>query len=312
MTDAPTRPTPLLRPRLLHDGFTDELIEAARRRSSWQLIRPGAHVATDEWDPLAADERHRLLIAATLPRLGSDTVVSHLSAARLHRLPVGRRELSEVVHVTRNRRAGGYRKGWVHAHTGIVDPAAVTVIEGIPVTTAARTLVDAACLLELPAAVAMMDDGLHRGIATATDIGEALRVQAGRAGISLARSSVGLADGRSESVGESLSRLLIRDFGVPTPELQYDVRDERGHVVARSDFAWPEQRTVGEFDGRIKYSRLVRPGETPADVVWREKKREDRIRDLGWEVVRWTWVDLADGSQLARRILRALDRGSRR
>ena len=78
------------------------------------------------------------------------------------------------------------------------------------------------------------------------------------------------------------------------------------------DFCWKEQRTVGEFDGKIKYGRPIGPGEKPEDAVFREKIREDRIRDLGWEVVRWTWADLEDPRLLVTRLQRAFSRGLRR
>ena len=69
-----------------------------------------------------------------------------------------------------------------------------------------------------------------------------------------------------------------------------------------TDFAWPEQRTVGEFDGKIKYGRLRKPGQTAGDVVFDEKLREDAIRAQGWEVVRWTWADLRDFGPIAAHI----------
>ena len=46
------------------------------------------------------------------------------------------------------------------------------------------------------------------------------------------------------------------------------------------------------FDGRVKSGWLPRPGETAADAVYAEKLREDVLRDLGWQVVRWTYADL--------------------
>ena len=70
------------------------------------------------------------------------------------------------------------------------------------------------------------------------------------------------------------------------------MRTASGGVVGRTDFAWEEQRVVGEFDGRIKYGRLLRPGQDPGDAVFEEKRREDAIRDEGWGVVRWVWSDL--------------------
>jgi len=114
------------------------------------------------------------------------------------------------------------------------------------------------------------------------------------------------ADGRSESVGESRSRVAIARAGLPAPDLQvewYAAAD--GRFLGRSDFGWRERRTVGEFDGRIKYGRLVPPGRQPGDVVFQEKRREDLIRGEGITVVRWTWAELDDGNATDR-IRRAL------
>jgi hypothetical protein len=46
-------------------------------------------------------------------------------------------------------------------------------------------------------------------------------------------------------------------------------------------------------------------------VLWDEKAREDRLRDLGWQVVRWLWEDLQHPERLRERLLRAFARGAR-
>ena len=51
---------------------------------------------------------------------------------------------------------------------------------------------------------------------------------------------------------------------------------QQGTVSAFVDFYWKRCRHVGEFDGKMKYEKYLRPGETPADCVFREKRREDR------------------------------------
>jgi hypothetical protein len=84
-----------------------------------------------------------------------------------------------------------------------------------------------------------------------------------------------------------------------------------GLLVARTDFGWEEHRLVGEFDGRVKYGRLLRPGQDPGDVVIEEKRREDAVRDEGWRMVRWVWADLSSGHRLAARVRRARERGRR-
>ena len=77
---------------------------------------------------------------------------------------------------------------------------------------------------------------------------------------------------------------------------------DAGIRTARADFAWVTERTVGEFDGKAKYERLLRPGQQAGEVVFAEKVREDGIRAQDWEVVRWTWYDLSDFGPTAARI----------
>jgi hypothetical protein len=74
---------------------------------------------------------------------------------------------------------------------------------------------------------------------------------------------------------------------------------------------WRDERLLGEFDGRIKYGRLLRPGQDPGDAVFEEKLREDALRDEGWGMVRWVWAELARPAALVQRWRRALDRGTR-
>lgn len=66
--------------------------------------------------------------------------------------------------------------------------------------------------------------------------------------------------------------------------LQWGVRRRDGRFVGEVDFAWPRMRTVGEFDGRINYGVPVPPGQEPADVLYREKLREDALRAEGLAV----------------------------
>ena len=113
------------------------------------------------------------------------------------------------------------------------------------------------------------------------------------------------ADGRAESPLETLSRLLFQAEGIPTPLLQFLVLDRQGRFVARCDFGWPDFRILGEADGMAKYTTLLRPGETAADAILREKQRENALQALGWIVFRWCYDDLLNPGRLVAR-LRAL------
>ncbi|NUP74174.1 MAG: hypothetical protein HOQ07_05935 [Sinomonas sp.] len=116
---------------------------------------------------------------------------------------------------------------------------------------------------------------------------------------------VTFADGLSESVGESLSRALMRELGFEMPQLQVWVHRD-GRRVARVDFYWPRLRLVGEFDGAMKYTRAqALSGRTAAEVVLAEKRREDEIRAGGDRVIRWGWDDLVHPERLAMILHRA-------
>ncbi len=121
---------------------------------------------------------------------------------------------------------------------------------------------------------------------------------------------IGLADGRSDSPGESLSRVLFFRKGIPYPELQHEVRDDEGRLIGIADFYWPDYHHLGEFDGRVKYERLLKPGETAGDAVFREKRREDAMRGLAYGMTRWTWQDLmpAHASTFTGRLAADLER----
>jgi hypothetical protein len=83
-----------------------------------------------------------------------------------------------------------------------------------------------------------------------------------------------------------------------------------GRFVGRSDFGWPDFGVLGEFDGQTKYGELLRkPGQTAEDVLIAEKQREDRMRELGWVVIRWMWQDLTRPEPPIDRLRQAFARG---
>src|SRR5699024_8419848 len=94
--------------------------------------------------------------------------------------------------------------------------------------------------------------------------------------------------------------------GIPAPRLQHRYFD--GVLVPRTDFSWGDGALAGEFDGRVEYTRDAAYGGAPSDVVWREKQREDRIRDLGVGVGRWIWSDPERPEQFRRSLLAGLRR----
>ena len=253
------------------------------------------------------EDGHRLLVRATMPLLGPGWTLSHGSAGVLHHVPVWSEALAQV-HVTRPRTGGGRRRTTVHRHGCPLDPDEVVEVDGWPTTDLARTVVDLARSVPFEQGVAAADRALALG-ATVLELEAALARTAGLRGAGAARRVVAFADGRSESVGESLSRVLLSDLGLMPEELQLRVMDGP-RLAGRVDFAWPGLRTIGEFDGRVKYGRLLESDEDAGDAVFREKQREDRLRELGWQVVRWVWADLAHPGVIAERLRRAIARAA--
>lgn len=169
-------------------------------------------------------------------------------------------------------------------------------IDRIPVTTLARTVVDTLRTSPREWGLATADVFDQRQVPPA-ELGEVMLFSSGWPGITRARDLLAFRDGRSESPAESISRLRFREWGLPQPDLQYVFHID-GHVD-RVDFYWPQFGVVGECDGYVKYAE----GEEGRRALWREKKREDRIRSVVRAFIRWTWDDLwGAGRSLAARL----------
>ena len=303
------RPRVILRADALRSGLNSDDIQGKRRRREWVSLRSGVYVEARVLGQLDPVQRHLLLVDATMPNVDSDAVVSHLSAACAYGIDLLRPNL-RAVQITRPGAASGPRRRSLQTYRAPVDDDEIVIVRGHRTTNPARTLTDLARTLTFEAAIVAADAALRRELLTIDELRTAAARAPLRPGMRGAHLVASFADARSESTGESRSRVLFRHVGLPTPEPQFRVHTPAGHVFARCDFGWPECRTIGEFDGAEKYGRLLRPDEKPGDKIYQEKMREEGIRDLGWRVVRWTWDELADPEALAVKIGRMLERGS--
>jgi hypothetical protein len=307
---AAAEPPPLvLRGQALAAGLVDDEIRRRRRRGEWSTLQRGAYLVGPGQQP-DRRQRHLLAVRATLAGLRVPAVVSHGSAAVLHGLPVWGVPLRQV-HITRQPPARSADEGRLRSHVARLGPADVVVLDRTAVTSVTRTVVDLARSLPFAPALVVADAALASGGTTSELLVAALASSAGSRGSRSARRVLRAADPRSESVGESRSRALMIDAGLSLPDLQVEVHRPDGLLVGRSDFGWREQRLLGEFDGRVKYGRLLRPGQAPGDAVFEEKRREDALREEDWGMVRWVWGDLATPTALVARWIRALERGRR-
>lgn len=309
MTDVdPVPPLLQLRCAALADGWSDGELARLTRNGAWKRIRRGAYVVGAL--PDRASARHRLLIDATMAGLRRlPAVVSHQSAAVLLGMPLWDVALDRV-HITRTPPAWNDAGRYLCCHVARLRDDDVVIVGGVAVTSPVRTALDLARSLPYETAVVVLDAALHEGLLSPDVLRERLPDLLGVPGSRAAARAVGATDSRSESVGESRSRIALHRLGLAPSDLQLEVRTVDGRLIARTDFAWREARLVGEFDGRIKYGRLLRPGQDPGDAVFEEKRREDAIRDEGWGVVRWTWSDIARPERLGPRVRRALARGT--
>ena len=305
-------PVPVAPPPKLQSNATIVPSGSVDPLPSTETVSPSEDTAKDAvgaWlraEPEDEAVRHRLLIGATL-ELTADGVVSHSSAAVLHGLPTFG-PLTQV-HLTRTD-GRGKRRGYVHLHVAPLTASEIEVRGGVALTGLGRTVVDLARVLPFREAVATGDAALRLGLSR-EDLEDALGRSGRRPGVGAARRVVGFVDGRSESVGESFSRVVLHQIGLAPTTLQLKVFDDAGRLVGRSDFGWEDHRTLGEFDGRVKYGRVLRPDQRVEDVVWAEKQREDEMRDIGWQMARWTWWHLEHERLLEERLRRALQRGRR-
>ncbi|MFC0450073.1 hypothetical protein [Rhodococcus jostii] len=288
-------------------GFTDDEIRRLYTRGGWRRLGHGAYLGESEFEQATPEARHRLLIDATVPRMSSDAVLSHQSAAVMYGLPVWRTPLDRV-QVTRNRRGGGRIKTRLTVHCSSLD-GRVAEEDGYLVTTPSRMVVDLGRALPFEQAVVTGDAAVRAFGISPEDLACELASAQGRKGVGAARRVVQFLTGYSESVGESRSRVMFSTMGLPLPSQQGVVRGYDGRTLGRVDFYIESSAFLGEFDGRVKYERMLKPGQGPSDAVFAEKRREDAMRELGFQMVRWTWEELGDPLRLAARIRRVLTRG---
>ncbi len=300
-------PTVLLRREALAAGIDDRALQRAVRAGELVRVRHGAYVAADVWAGAEWRERHLIVARAAHRTHGGRVAFSHHTAACLHGLDLWNVDL-RTLHATRTDETHGRRAAGIVHHQGFVDPAEVQWVRGLPVVSLARAALESASLVPLEQGLVTLDSALRGDRCDKETLQRRYAVVGGwphSLGLQLA---VTLADGRHESAGESRTGHLLWRSGLPAPVPQLEVLLD-GRVIARVDFAWPAEGVVLEFDGKEKYLKYLRPGETVADAVLREKRREDLIREVtGWTVVRVVWADLADPRRLIARIERAMRR----
>jgi hypothetical protein len=295
-------------------GYTDSEIQRLRRLkrqpAQWTSIRRGVYVVKKWYDALPSLEQHQVGLVALSLVLEEPAVHSHVSAAVELGLELLDPDLSEQ-HVTRAELKGSRHESGVHHHAADLPKSDVLRRPGEPtVTTHARTAVDVARESDrLEQGVAACDSALRGGVTT-TELTDVLLRCRNWPGARLASRAVHLADGRSANPGESWSRVILVTHGHAPTDLQRAFYDARG-LIGYVDYFWEEEQVVGEFDGKLKYG--VAPGATPEEAsraIIAEKRREDRLRALGLDFVRWGFGELYTPQLFVAKVAVARRRGA--
>ena len=255
----------------------------------WQRLRRGVYIAADELARAEQEGRRFqlecLAVLVSIDRAGA--ALSHESAVRLTGLhcPHPHGPAIRLTDPAHNRRGRGFR-----VTKAPLDGSDIRTLGAFRLTSPARTLLDCAREWPLEHAVVAIDGALLAGKVRADELAEAATRARRWPGAPRAGRALSLADGRAESPLETRGRLRIVGAGLPTPELQVEIRSG-GRLVAVVD-AWFDDAAVAvEFDGRVKYTDPWR-GRSPERVLWEEKRREDELRALDIGVIRVADVDL--------------------
>ena len=214
--------------------------------------------------------------------------LSHRSAADLHGLRACHRRTVEVLVPGRTT----HRHPGIQVHRSVnlvAGDADVTLVDAVPVTTVARTLLDLAAVVP------------GRAVERALSQAEVLRILdvaaltaqldrnprhpgAGRIMATLDRHRSGSTVGESDL--EVLFAGLCDTYDLPRPESNASVDPGDGGLLFRPDCVWRTQRVAVECDS-ARFHLTRRAFEA-------DRHRDQRLVAAGWRVVRVTWRQLTE------------------
>jgi hypothetical protein len=285
-------------------GYTErELRTLTAVHGPWVVVRRGVYAERVLWDSLTGyDDRASLRDLAAHLAMATDHLMSHDSAARALGIPM-LKPVHELSHITRYGVGGSRTERGVKHHLTRLGLLGTTEVNGMPVTSPARTAVDLAREHGYETGVVACDRFLQTGGVRA-DLLAVLGTMRCWPGSTQVRAAISLADPGAETPGETLLRLLLIELGIGAPDTQFPVRI--GHRVA-----WTDVRVgchIFEFDGRLKYRRQGEGGvaDRPVDeVLWEERTRERAVCAEGLGMSRVIWDELfgRERARLKQRLL---------
>jgi|tagenome__1003787_1003787.scaffolds.fasta_scaffold20837286_2 hypothetical protein len=272
-------------------GYDDKAVSQLVRSKVWHRFRRGYYSFTDIWMSSSEVEQHLARARAVLHSLGDAAALSHVSGVVARGIETWDIDLTRV-HVTRLDGGAGRVEGDVVHHVGTCTPDDVVELDGLRMLPLTRCAIECASMASSEAALVLFNSMLHLDLAAPEDLYRQFDAMSSWPRVRHLHVPVRLADPRVESVGESRGLWAFWQLGIPKPEIQFDVRDSDGVLRGTCDWSWPGEGVLGEFDGKSKYGRLLRPGQDPGEVVFAEKRREDELREItGFRMLRLIWVD---------------------
>ena len=283
------------RAEALASGETDQSLRAALREGVVVRLRHGVYAAASRVEGLDEEARHLLVARAGYSQQRGTVALAGPSAALFHGFDVFGHDLSSV-HLARLDAGSARREtGVVHHQVSRSVALGVRAVDGVLVVSPEDAVWQTMLLSSLEGGVVTADSALHqrRGLVDPLSVVMARSRMHPRS--RTARLARRLARREAESPGETLTRMACYRHGIPAPELQHKVWDARGVLLGRTDFWWEAFGLLGEFDGRVKYERLLREGESSTDAVVREKTREDEMRATRCGMTRFVWSEVQPG-----------------
>jgi hypothetical protein len=301
-----------LRRQLIAQGWTDRDIAYAVRSGELHKVRYGAYVRSEIVAGLDAVGHMRVRSRAVLRTAHATSVLTNHNALAEHGVPLWGVDLTET-HLTRTDGKSGRREAGIVHHRARLGDGDWRPVHGIPVMDPARAALEVILTNSPEVGLIAACGVLSRGLSSPENLWAAAAAVERWPNSLNARLVLARADAGLTNVAEARAWHLFHEQRIHRPEPQVPVLDEHGEIVGIVDFLWRERGVFLEFDGKIKYTKFRRPGESLDAYLMREKRREERICLLtGWTCIRITWADLESPVRTARRIAHLLEsRGQR-
>ena len=234
----------------------------------------------------SVDSEERRMVAAA-KSLGDLAAISHQSAAELWGLARRRISRHEVVARRWDRRP---RPGLIVHESLDLMKKDIVELNGIPVTSAVRTVVDLGASNRWVVESAL-EQGIRQRHFTLDDVEMFVKrvARRGRRGVGVIRPLIQSRrrwDSTTESELEDRFRRILADAFLPEPVAQFVVTNEFGGFVARADFAYPDARLLIELDSEAHHMDRI--------AFRTDRSKQNSAALLGWTVLRYTWWDVVE------------------